>query len=120
MKADNIKDGKRIAVSHGELFLLPVDTVPEGKVSKHREFVLAHSETGHNHVLQSTKPKQTFTITEIGDAVERYLTIEDLTNLVHQKTFDIHETRTLAPGNYKVYYKKEYDVREQAMRAVFD
>lgn len=116
-KADNIKDGKRIAVSHGELFLLPVDRVPEGKISKHSEFILSHSKTGHNHILKSNKQ---FTITEIGDEVERYLLLDDVAQLVHQKTFDIHETRVLAPGAYRVYSKKEYNVREQAMRAVFD
>ena len=55
MKASKIKDGKRVAVTHGELFILPVDSVPEGKTSKHETLVLAHSETGHHHVLESPK-----------------------------------------------------------------
>lgn len=113
------EDGTRKAVTHGELFLLPVNKVPKGEKSEHSAFVLAHSETGHNHVLK-TLDKKSFTVTEVGDSVERYLTLESLGELTHQKTFDVHETRILAPGSYKVYYKKEYDVREQAMRRVFD
>ena len=74
MKVKNIKDGKRVAITHGELFILPVDKVPEGKTSKHETLILAHSETGHHHVLESQKYE--FTLTEIGDSVERYLTLE--------------------------------------------
>lgn len=118
MKVSNIKDGKRVAVTHGELFILPVDSVPEGKTSKHETLVLAHSETGHHHVLES--PKHEFTLTEIGDSIERYLTLEREAELVHKKTYDIHETRILTPGSYRVFIKKEYDVRQQAMRRVFD
>lgn len=119
MKVKNIKDGKRVAITHGELFILPVDKVPEGKTSKHETLILAHSETGHHHVLESPSKVQ-FTLTEIGESVERYLTLEREAELVHKKTFDIHETRILTPGNYRVFIKKEYDVRQQAMRRVFD
>ena len=117
MKVSNIKDGKRVAVTHGELFLLPVDKIPKGNTSKHDMFILAHSESGHHHVLQS---KTKFSVTEVGDAVERYILLDEVAELVNQKTFDIHETRMLAPGAYKVYAKKEYDVRSQTMRKVFD
>ena len=118
-KLTNLKDGKRVAITHGELFILPVDKVPEGKTSRHTTLILAHSETGHHHTLISPS-KVEFTLTEIGDQVERYLTIESLAELVHKKTFDIHETRVLVAGNYRVFIKKEYDVRQQAMRRVFD
>ena len=119
MKVSNIKNGKRVSVTHGELYLLPVSKVPKGKSSEHSMFVLAHSETGHNHVLQA-EPKTTFTVTEVGDAVERFLSVSAPVKLVHQKTFDVHQTRVLAPGDYRVYYKQEYDIREKVMRAVFD
>lgn len=53
MKVHNIKSGKRIAVQHGELMLTPVDTVLTGESTKHKMYVAAHSESGHNHVLES-------------------------------------------------------------------
>ena len=119
MKISNIVNGKRVSVTHGELYLLPVDKVPKGKSSEHNMFVLAHSETGHNHVLEA-KPKTTFTVTEVGDSVERFLSVTEPVKLVHRKTFDVHETRVLAPGDYKVFYKQEFDIRTKSMRKVFD
>ena len=117
MKVSNIKDGKRIAVTHGELFLLPIEEAPKLKSETHKQYVLAHSETGHHHVLES---KTEFEVMSDEEKDELFIRLFEPAKLVHKKTFDIHETRTLATGLYKVFKKKEYDIREKAMRKVFD
>lgn len=115
MTPSNIKDNARIAVTHGELCLTPVDTIPEGVTTAHVKYVAAHSETGHHHVIES---KEGFDL--ITKDNERYLLIKDVAKLFHQKTFDIHETRFLAPGAYKITEKQEYDPFAKVVRRVFD
>lgn len=116
MKATNVKNGKRVAVTHGELVLTPVQTAPKGKATEHDSYVAAHSETGHHHMLTPTKGKL-----EIVEADgERYAIIKDLTRLWHNKSFDIHEEVVLAPGKYKIGEKTEYNPLTKIVQRVFD
>lgn len=115
MKASNIENGKRIAITHGELALVPVESMPSGKTTSHKLYIAAHSESGHNHVIES---KTEFDIIERGN--ERFMLVKEVPQLFHQKTFDIHETRTLAPGMYQLFQKTEYDPFAQVIRQVWD
>lgn len=116
MKADNLIEDKRVAVQHGEVFLLPVDSV-RGNVAQHDAFIVGHSESGHNHVLES---KVKFDVITDEEKNELYLRLFEPAKLVHKKSFDIHETRVIAPGEYKVYIKTEYDPFQQVVRNVWD
>lgn len=113
----NKKNGKRVGAQHGEAFLRPVDTIPAGETTKHKLLVVAHSETGHHHVLES---ETEFEVMGDADKESLYLRLFEPAKLVHKKSFDIHETETIVPGDYKVYYKKEYSPWEKVMRRVFD
>lgn len=113
----NIKDGKVVAAMHGENFLLPVSEVPVGEFSKHTKFVIAHSETGHNHLLVSEIP---FEVMEETEKHDLYVRLFEPTKLVHEKTFDIHETEILAPGDYAIFHKTEYDPFAEVVQAVRD
>lgn len=114
---ENIKDGKRVPAQHGEVWLQPVDTIPELKTKKAKTFIVGHSETGHNHVLESTTE---FEVSEGDDKHDLYVRLFEPTNLVHKKSFDIHETQIIVPGDYAVYQKTEYDPFRDVVRAVFD
>lgn len=113
-KADNLVNGKRIVITHGELCFTPVDTEPTGEPTLHKMYIAGHSETGHHHVLESE------TEFEVFEGVDRLIRIRDVAKLYHKKTFDIHETRTLAAGVYKVTEKTEYDPFQKVVRRVFD
>jgi len=115
MEPTNIKFGKRVAVTHGELFFQPVEKMPKGKAQKHNSFVVGHSETGHHHVLTSTKE---FEIVDSGE--ERAVLLKEVGKLFHQKDHDVHETQVLAPGAYKVYHKKEYNPFTKIVQRVWD
>lgn len=107
-------------LTHGEMFIQKIDKLPELKNAKSHKVkmaVLAHSETGHNHVLSSTK---TFTVHEIGEQVEKYLELSAPAELDHKKELDRHENRTLEKGIYKITFKQEYDPWQKAMRRVWD
>jgi hypothetical protein len=115
MKADNIKDGKRIPVTHGEIVLLPVDKMPKGKVTHLKKQILAHSETGHHHILEADTA-----FDYLEEDTLRAVFVKDLAKLWHNKTVDIHETRIIAPGAYEVKEKTEYNPFTKVIEKVFD
>lgn len=115
MTLSNLKDNRLVPVMHGENFLRPVDSIPNGKKTTTKMYIVGHSESGHNHVLQS---KKTMQITEVSE--KRYLLIKEVSQLFHQKNFDIHETIDIAPGMYEVTHKTEYDPFAKVVRGVWD
>lgn len=115
MKATNIKDGKRVAVMHGENWFMPVESI-KGTSKSMKQYIAGHSETGHHHVLESEVDFEVFEPTD-GD---RAVLLKDVTKLFHQKSFDVHETQFLAPGAYKIYHKTEYNPMTQHRQAIFD
>lgn len=114
MEPTNIKDGKRTAVTHGELFFHPVDEMPKGNLQSFDSFIIGHSETGHHHVLTSEKKF------DLIDGEDRAVLLKEVGKLFHQKEHDVHETQILAPGAYKVYYKKEYNPFKKIVERVWD
>lgn len=115
---ENSKDGKRLAVQHGEVWLQPVDSLPaDRQTKKAKSFIVGHSETGHHHVLES---KAEFEVLAGDEKHDLYVRLFEPAKLVHQKTFDIHETKTIVQGDYAVYQKTEYDPFADVVRAVFD
>src|SRR3990167_2850429 len=81
VKGDNIMSKvKPFAIRHGELFIQPVDKLPEGKKEAHNSFVVGHSETGHHHILESD---QKFDIVK---GAEIYFELLAKGKVVHQKT----------------------------------
>lgn len=113
MQADNIKDGKRVAVMHGENFFVPIDALPDGEVKLTNTWIAGHSETGHHHVLESTADMQV-------NETERAVLLVEVGKLFHKKSFDVHETKFLAPGAYRVLHKTEYDPFQKVVRRVWD
>lgn len=103
---------------HGENAFKPVTTAPEGKVSKHTMYIAGHSETGHHHVLES---KTEFEVIEPANMdANVFIRLLAPAKVVHQKTFDIHETKVLQTGIYEITHKTEYDPFAQVRRAVWD
>lgn len=102
---------------HGELLLVPCDLPKNTKTIKEtKEYIVAHSETGHHHVLES---KTKFQVIEAEDG--RYLVLPTESNLVHRKTGkDVHKTHKVVPDTYKVVIKREFDYFAGIIRQVRD
>lgn len=100
-------------VRHGEAMLVPIKDKVEG--TEYNAFVIAHSKTGHHHVLES---KTKFVVSE----KDKQFLVElfEPAQLVHKKTIDKHQTLTIAPGKYKVVYKNEYNPFLQEIQRVKD
>ena len=92
-------------IRHGELLLMPVDALPAGAVEtfKGKEYVVAHSETGHHHTAV-IDDLSVFTFEG-----RTFLRAGENGRLEHKKSFDFHETKTIVKGLYEVVIKTAYN-----------
>ena len=105
-------------IRHGEVILKPISELPKGvKMEKSaKKEIIAHSETGHHHVLEALTDFKIYTWNG-----ERYLEIPELAELWHQKSGkDAHAPHKISPGFYKVNIKKHFDYFKGALEKVRD
>lgn len=112
-----MKEAKNKQVEHGEVWLQPVRKLPKGKTETLKSFIVAHSETGHHHVLESDTG---FEVMTVGEKKELYLRLFEPGKIVHQKQVDKHKTLPVYPGIYKVINKQQYDPFAAVMKDVID
>ena len=69
--------------------------------------VVAHSETGHHHYLLGVEGVKYFG--DPSDNMTCYLSIStEAADLIHDRSYDTHQTISLTPGNYKLRRQREY------------
>jgi hypothetical protein len=103
---------------HGEVLLKQIATLPEeAKLEKVvKNYIVAHSETGHHHVLESQHDFKVYTWNG-----ETYLEVPEIAELFHQKTgADVHTPHKVIPGFYKVNIKKHFDYFKGILERVRD
>lgn len=103
---------------HGELIMKSINSLPDGVILKEtvKSKIVAHSETGHHHVLEATQDFKVYTL--MGDT---YIEIPSIATLRHEKTGNhVHTPHKIAPAIYKVVIKKEFDYFQGVFRAVKD
>lgn len=113
----------KLIVRHGEVILKEVDSLPKGAKleSEDTKIVVAHSETGHHHILQVKDKVDTSKIKVFSSNGETYLEVPQMAELWHQKTGqDTHKPHTIIPSIYKVVIKKEFDYFQKIIRQVRD
>lgn len=114
-----LKNNKNQAIMHGENLIVPATLPKNAKEIKHTgSFIFAHSETGHNHVIEAPKAAN-FRIFQAEDGTV-YFQILDEATIIHKKNFDIHEPVKVKEGTYKVFRKQEYDPFTKMIGAVRD
>lgn len=102
-----MKKVKKMA-AQGDVMFIRVDSIPASAVKTDAtdgQFIVAHSETGHNHVIDSRNAQML--IDKTNDFVA-YIKISKETEVKHQRTFDTHESLLLTPGKYEVRRQREY------------
>lgn len=106
-------------IRHGEVLLKPISEIPQAAklVKTGKSHIVAHSETGHHHVLElKTSALKIFELDG-----KTYLEVEDIGNLVHKKTgADVHKSHVVAPGKYEVVIKKAFNYFSKALEKVRD
>ena len=99
--------------AQGDLLLRRIETMPDGVnpcVAQDGVYVVAHSETGHNHVIDATPNVALYSN---GDPMISYLRVVEScdateTILRHLRSFDTHESIIISPGVYEIRRQREY------------
>ena len=89
-------------IAQGDLNLFRVQSIPDD-VPETDNRVLAHSETGHHHVIEGN----TVRVFEQDEFVS-FIETKEPANIVHLRSFDTHETIEVPPGKYRVTRQREY------------
>lgn len=108
------KNIKLNVVRHGELLLEEVSKFP-AKSKKAKSYILAHSESGHNHVLES---KVDYEVSETDK--EFLIRLFAPAKLVHQKTVNRHKDLVVKPGIYRIRHKQEYSPFTKVVSRIWD
>lgn len=93
--------------AQGDLLITRVDALPEGLKSADTEsgnYVVAHSETGHHHLVSSAACK----VYETDDPFVAYLATDNGVELKHDRSFDTHETIKIGEGVFRLDRQREY------------
>ena len=92
--------------AQGDFVIVRVADIPENLIPaepENNQIIIAHSETGHNHVMERTHveafidPK----IKEI-DLYEMFLSVKEATPITHLRSHDTHEPIMVPPGKYMI------------------
>lgn len=98
--------------AQGDFIIRRIDSLPANVESVEPEngvFVVAHSETGHNHVMvadrvEAYKPAG---VKEV-DLYQMFLKVEEPTEINHLRSFNTHETLLVPTGTYEIRRQREY------------
>lgn len=94
--------------AQGDVMFKRIDTLPEGLTEQKGEngvHVVAHSETGHNHIIKDTDAKL---YANDNEPFVAYLVVDNSAKLEHMRSFDTHETILFKEGVYKITRQREY------------
>lgn len=97
-------------IAQGDLLIIPVASIPSSAKPAKAEggqYVVAHSETGHHHVIERTRAE---VFEAADDAFIAYVrTMGDGAEIVHKRDFHTHETIGLGPNQtYEIRRQREY------------
>lgn len=103
----------RNQAAQGDLLIRRIDLIPKDVkplLADRGMFIVAHSETGHNHVIENRPNIAMFTT---GDPMISYLRVIECTDaaetiIKHLRTFDTHESILIPPGDYEIRRQREY------------
>lgn len=98
--------------AQGDFVIIRIDEIP-GKVenfeTEGNRYVIAHSETGHNHVMERTNVKAYKPVgVQERDLYKLFLDVLEPTEIKHLRSFDTHESILVPTGKYIVRRQREY------------
>jgi hypothetical protein len=99
--------------AQGDLYIRRIEKLPANVVELKAEkgqYVVAHSETGHNHVIAERPNVRMYSS---GDPMISYLEVIEATDktetlLEHLRNFNTHETIQIPSGFFEVRRQREY------------
>lgn len=103
----------RIA-AQGDFLIIRIDNIPAEGLEEYQpeggKYIVAHSETGHNHTMLAERTVRGYRPRETRDEdlYRLFFAVEAPAEIVHERSFDTHETLLLTEGNYEVRRQREY------------
>jgi hypothetical protein len=103
--------------AQGDFIIMRVKDFPEMKKlekieSVNNRFVVAHSETGHDHVMVLDRPDDVVAYKERDvkdvDLYQMFFDVKEPTQIEHLRSFDTHDALTVSPGRYMIRRQREY------------
>ena len=98
----------KVTSAQGDIYITKIKKLPKGAVEVPvfgNHIVVAHSETGHHHVIEADKA----TMYKLPDSItDCLLVINDETALQHLRDYDKHDPLILGKGVYHVRRQREY------------
>jgi len=94
--------------AQGDMLITKIGELPGGLVDKQLEngvYVLAHSETGHHHVI---RPDSARVYEAKNDPFLAYMVVEHPARIEHLRSFDTHHPIDVTPGVYRINRQREY------------
>lgn len=85
-----------------------IDALPDGlkpMAGEKGKHILAHSETGHHHVIDSRNAQMFIDET---NAFIAYLTVTESCEIEHLRSFDTHEALVVEPGHHELRRQREH------------
>lgn len=97
-------------VAQGDILIIPIKTIPvtaKSAVAENGHYVVAHSETGHHHVIEKHRAE---VFEAADDAFIAYVrTMGGGAEITHKRDFHTHEAIGLAPNStYEIRRQREY------------
>lgn len=97
-------------VAQGDILIIPGAVIPvtaKAAIAENGHYIIAHSETGHHHVIDRARAE---VFEAADDAFIAYIrTMGNDADITHKRDFDTHETINLAPNQtYEVRRQREY------------
>lgn len=98
--------------AQGDFIIMRINDIPanvERIEPENGVYVVAHSETGHNHVMEMERVEafKPAGVKEV-DLYQMFLNVEAPTEINHLRSFDTHETLLVPPGKYEIRRQREW------------
>lgn len=103
--------------AQGDMLIRRIELLPDNAValeSENGDFVLAHSETGHNHVVKEKEGVRFYQ--NANDNFIAYLVVDNTATVEHMRSHDTHESIMFKRGVYEIRRQREY-IQEGFRRA---
>ena len=102
-------DPSRPTIRHGEVYFIPLTSVPEGKplATEGGRYIVGHSESGHHHTIMATEavlvmePPAGFRTPE-GMTILNAIVNDPGVIVEHDRTVHRHADTALQPGAYEI------------------
>jgi hypothetical protein len=94
--------------AQGDVLIQRIESIPNTAIQAQPEngvHVVAHSETGHSHVIDSGNVDY---FHAANDSFVSYLRVKQPTDLRHLRSFDTHAPIHIQPGDYQINRQREY------------